>query len=348
MKAIVFERYGPPEVLQIKDVDTPVPRDHEVRIAVHATSVTAAECMMRRGDTFISRVVLGLRRPRKRYRVLGIELAGEVESTGPNVKRFRRGDRVFGFTGFTLGGYAEFACLPEGSSLALKPATLSYEEAASVVDGATTAFFFLKQLGNVRKGDRVLIIGASGSIGAYAVQLARHFDADVTAVCSAANADMVTSLGAVRVIDYVTEDFTRDGRTYDIIFDTVGRTSFSRCKASLATGGRYLAATGNILTNYLLTLWTSMVGRKRFIFKMSVEKNAALLFLKELIEAGKLRPAIDRRYPMDQIVEAHRYVETGHKKGNVVITVGRDGGMEAERPLPYKEKGPTELPRRRA
>ena len=324
MKAIVFERYGPPEVLQVKDVDTPAPRDNEVRIAVHATSVTAAEGMMRRGDTFMSRVVLGLRRPRKRYRILGIELAGEVESTGQNVKRFRRGDQVYGFTGFQLGGYGEFACLPENSSLAMKPANLSYEEAASVVDGATTAYFFLKQLGDIRKGHRVLIIGASGSIGAYAVQLARHFEADVTGVCSAANADMVKSLGAATIIDYTTDDFTKNGKTYDIILDTVGKTSFSRCKGSLATRGLHMATTGNMITNYLLTLWTSMVGRKRFIFKMSVEKNAALFFLKELIEAGKLKPVIDRRYPMDQIVEAHRYVEAGHKKGNVVITMGRD------------------------
>jgi len=324
MKAIVFERYGPPEVLQVRDVDTPAPRDNEVRIAVHATSVTAAEGMMRRGDTLMSRVILGLRRPRKRYRILGIELAGQVESTGRNVKRFRRGDQVFGFTGFKLGGYGEFACLPENSSLAMKPANLSYEEAASVVDGATTAYFFLKQLGDIRKGHRVLIIGASGSIGAYAVQLARHFEADVTGVCSAANADMVKSLGAGTVIDYTTEDFTKNGKTYDIILDTVGKTSFSRCKGSLATRGLHMATTGNMITNYLLTLWTSMVGRKRFIFKMSVEKNAALFFLKELIEAGKLKPVIDRRYPMDQIVEAHRYVEAGHKKGNVVITMGRD------------------------
>jgi NADPH2:quinone reductase len=294
---------------------------------VHATSVTAAEGMMRRGDTFMSRVVLGLRRPRKRYRILGIELAGEVESTGRNVKRFRTGDQVFGFTGFKLGGYAEFACLPEHSSLALKPANLSYEEAASVVDGATTAYFFLKQLGDIRKGHKVLIIGASGSIGAYAVQLARHFEADVTGVCSAANADMVKSLGAGNVIDYTTEDFTKNGKTYDIVFDTVGRTSFSRCKGSLATRGLHMATTGNMITNYLLTLWTSMVGRKRFIFKMSVEKNAALFFLKELIEAGQLKPIIDRRYPMEQIADAHRYVETGHKKGNVVITMGRDGNL---------------------
>lgn len=325
MKAIVFEKYGAPEVLQVKDVDTPVPEDNEVRIQVYATSVTAAEGMMRRGDTFLSRVILGLGRPKKKYRILGIELAGEVESTGHNVRRFKKGDHVYGFTGFKLGGYAEFACLPEKSSLALKPANLSYEEAVAVVDGATTAYFFLKELGEIRKGQRVLIIGASGSIGAYAVQLARHFEADVTGVCSAANAEMVKSLGADRVIDYTTEDFTKNGETYDIIFDTVGKTSFSRCKGSLVKRGLHLATTGNMIKNYLLTFWTSMAGRKKFIFKMSVEKNAALLFLTELIEAGKLRPVIDRRYPMEQIVEAHRYVETGRKKGNVVITVGRDG-----------------------
>jgi NADPH:quinone reductase-like Zn-dependent oxidoreductase len=324
MKAIVFEKYGAPEVLQVRDVDTPAPKDNEVRIQVHATSVTAADGMMRRGDTFMSRVILGLGRPKKKYRILGIELAGEIESTGPEVKRFKKGDQVCGFTGFTLGGYAEFACLPEQSSLALKPANLSYEEAVSVVDGATTAYFFLKELGDIRKGQRVLIIGASGSIGAYAVQLARHFEAEVTGVCSAANAGMVESLGADKVIDYAREDFTKNGETYDIIFDTVGKTSFSRCKGSLMKRGLHLATTGNMIKNYLLTFWTSMVGKKKFIFKMSVEKSAALHFLKELIEAGKLRPVIDRRYPMEQIVEAHRYVETGHKKGNVVITMGRD------------------------
>lgn len=325
MKAIVFEKYGPPEVLQVKDVDKPAPKDNEVRIEVHATSVTAAEGMMRRGDTFVSRVILGLGRPKKKYRILGIELAGEVESTGKNVRRFKKGDQVYGFTGFKLGGYAEFACLPETSSLALKPTNLSYEEAVAVVDGATTAYFFLKELADVRKGHRVLIIGASGSIGAYAVQLARHFEAEVTGVCSGGNADMVKSLGAGKVIDYRKEDFTKNGETYDVIFDTVGKTSFSRSRHSLMKEGLHLAATGSMIKNYLLTFWTSMVGRKKFIFKMSVEKRAALLFLNELIEAGTLRPVIDRRYPMEQIVEAHRYVETGHKKGNVVITVGRHG-----------------------
>jgi NADPH:quinone reductase-like Zn-dependent oxidoreductase len=325
MKAIVFEKYGAPEVLQVKDVDTPVPKDNEVRIQVYATSVTAAEGMMRRGDTFMGRVILGLGRPKKRYRILGIELAGEIESTGQRVKRFKKGDQVYGFTGFKLGGYAEYACLRETSSLALKPANVSYEEAVSVVDGATTAYFFLKELGDIREGQRVLIIGASGSIGAYAVQLARHFEADVTGVCSAANAEMVKSLGADNVIDYTRVDFTKNGETYDIIFDTVGKTSFSRCRGSLMTRGVHLAATGNMIKNYLLTIWTSMVGGKKFIFKMSVEKNAALLFVNELIEAGKLRPVIDRRYPMEQIVEAHRYLETGRKKGSVVVTVGRDG-----------------------
>jgi NADPH:quinone reductase-like Zn-dependent oxidoreductase len=325
MKAIVFEKYGAPDVLQVKDVETPAPKDHEVRIEVHATSVTAAEGMMRRGDTFMGRVILGLRRPKKKYRILGIELAGEIESTGRHVTRFKKGDQVYGFTGFRLGGYAEFACLPEKSSIVLKPVNLSDEEAVSIVDGATTAYFFLKELAGIRKGQRVLIIGASGSIGAYAVQLARHFQADVTGVCSAANAEMVKSLGADKVIDYANEDFTKNGETYDIIFDTVGKTSFPRCKGSLVSRGLHLATTGNMITNVLLTFWTSMVGGKKFIFKMSVEKTAALLFLTEMIEAGTLRPVIDRRYPMDQIVEAHRYVETGRKKGNVVITMGRDG-----------------------
>jgi NADPH:quinone reductase-like Zn-dependent oxidoreductase len=322
MKAIVYEHYGPPEVLQLREIDRPNPRDHELLIKVHATTVAAAEGMMRRGDTLMSRMVLGWTRPRKKYRVMGIELAGEVESTGKGVRRFRPGDQVYGFTGFKLGGYAEYACLPEKSSLAPKPANLSYEEAASVVDGATTAYFFLMELGELRKGQRVLIIGASGSIGVYAVQLASHFGADVTGVCSGANADMVRSLGAAKVIDYTREDFTSSDAPYDIILDTVGKASFLRCRGALTRQGRCLATTGNLFRNYLLTSWTSVAGGRRFVYRMSIEKREALVFLRELVESGNLKPVIDRCYPMEQIVEAHRYVETGHKRGSVVVTIG--------------------------
>lgn len=322
MQAIVYEKYGPPEVLQLKEVEKPVPRDNEVLIRVYVTTVTTADCMMRKAETFMSRIILGFRTPRKKYRIPGIELAGEIEAVGKGVTRFRKGDQVYGFRGFGTGACAEYKCMPEKGSLALKPANLTYEEAAATVDGATTALFFLRDKGHIQRGQKILIIGASGSIGTFAVQLSRYFGADVTGVCSGTNVELVKSLGADRVIDYMKEDFTQNGETYDIIFDTVGKSSFSRCKRSLKNNGRYLVTTGGgFLHYYALTLWTSLVGGKKFIFAMSVEKTEALMFLKELIEAGKIKPVIDRCYPLAQIVEAHRYVEKGHKKGNVVITL---------------------------
>jgi NADPH:quinone reductase-like Zn-dependent oxidoreductase len=211
--------------------------------------------------------------------------------------------------------------MSEKGSLAIKPANLTYEEATAVVDGASTALFFLRDKGNIQSGQKILIIGASGCIGSFAVQLARHFGAEVTGICSTTHIELVKSLGADRVIDYTQEDFTQDGETYDLIFDTAGKSSFSRCKRSLKKNGRYLLTTGNMLANYVLTLWTSMIGSQRFVFGLSIEKTEALIFLKELIEAGMIKPVIDRCYPLEQIAEAHRYVEKGHKKGNVVITV---------------------------
>ena len=319
MKAIVYTQYGPPEVLRLEERERPTPKDDDVLIRVHATTVTGTEIPMRSGKGLAFRIVIGLRRPRKRYRVLGMELAGEIESVGTEVKRFKEGDQVYGFTGFGLGGYAEYCRMPETGSLAIKPANLTYEEAAAVVDGATTALFFLKK-GGIRSGQDVLINGASGSIGAYAVQLARYFGANVTGVCSTANLALVKALGADSVIDYSAEDFTQSGRTYDIIFDTVGTSSFSRCRASLKQGGRYLLTVG--WGGYLVMLWTSLAGGKKLVTGMSIKKTDELVFLKGLIEAGHLRPVIDRRFPLEEIVEAHRYVEAGRKKGNVVITVG--------------------------
>ena len=248
-----------------------------------------------------------------------MEVAGEIESLGKHVTRFKKGDQVYGFTGFGLGGYAEYCRMPETGSLAIKPADVTYEEAAAVVDGATTALFFLTK-GGIRSGQEVLINGASGSIGAYAVQLAKYFGAEVTGVCSTANLEFVRALGADSVVDYTQQDFTKSGRTYDIIFDTVGRSSFSRCKGSLKRGGRYLLTVG--WSGYLVMLWTSVVGGKKLVTGMSLKKTDELVFLRELIEAGHLRPLIDRRFRLEEIVEAHRYVDRGHKQGNVVVTLG--------------------------
>lgn len=323
MKAVVYTEYGSPDVLQLKEVAKPIPKDNEVLIKVYATTVTTADGMMRKGESLVSRIILGFRKPRKKFKIPGLELAGEIESVGKDVKRFRKGDQVYGFTGFGPGAYAAYKCMPEEGSLVLKPANITYEEAAAVVDGASTALFFLKDKANIRSGEKVLINGASGSIGTFAVQIAKYFGAEVTGVCSTANLELVKSLGADKVIDYTKEDFTRSCEAYDIIFDTVGKSSFSRCKGSLKKNGRYLVTVMG-LTPIIQTLWTKVIGNKKVIFRMSIEKTEALIFIKELIEAGKLKPVIDRRYPLEQIAEAHDYVEKGHKKGNVVITVEHD------------------------
>lgn len=322
MRAIGWTEYGSPDVLQLQEMEKPIPRDNEVLIKIYATTVTAADCTMRQGEPAWGKIILGLRKPRKRFRIPGIELAGEIESVGKDVKRFKKGDQVFGFTGFRAGAYAQYTCMPEKGSLGIKPANKTYEEAVAAVDGGSTALFFLKDKAHIRSGDSVLINGASGSIGSYAVQLAKLFGAEVTGVCSTRNVELVKSLGADTVIDYTKQDFTRNKAAYDIIFDTVGKSSFAQCKDSLKRNGRYLPTTG--LQNHFLMLWTSITSDKKVISGMSVEKNEALAFLKDLIEAGKLKIIIDRCYPLEQIAEAHRYVEKGHKKGNVVITVAHN------------------------
>lgn len=319
MKAIVYTKYGSPEVLELKDVMKPIPKDNEVLIRIYATSVTTADCLMRRGDTFISRVFLGFRKPRRK--ILGTELAGKIEKIGKNVSRFKKGDQVYGFTGFGLGAYAEYNCMPENGSLVLKPSNLNYDEAAAVVDGASTACFFLKDKANLQRGQKVLIIGASGSVGTFAVQIAKYFGAEVTGVCSTANLDLVRSLGADKVIDYTKDDFTKNSEEYDIIFDTVGKSSFSHCKGSLNKDGQYLLTNGGF--KYLvLSLWTSLVGGKKVKYAMSIEKAEALIFIKKLIETDKIKLMVDRIYPLEKIASAHSYVEKGHKKGNVIIKVG--------------------------
>jgi NADPH:quinone reductase-like Zn-dependent oxidoreductase len=321
MKAIICTKYGSPEVLQLTEVDKPTPKENEVLIKIHATTVSSADVLMRKSESFMSRVILGFSKPSKKYRIMGLELAGEIESVGKDANRFKPGDQVLGFTGFNPGTYAEYICMKEKGSLSLKPSNVSYEEAVSVVDSASTALFFLKDKANIQKGQKVLIIGASGGIGSYAVQLAKVLEAEVTGICSTSNVDMVRSLGADKVIDYTKEDFTKSGETYDIIFDTAGKSSFRQCKSSLKKNGLYLVTTGAMIKNYLLTFWTNLFSGKKFIFAMSVEKNEALSFIKKQIEAGRLKPIIDQTYSLEQIIEAHKYVEQGRKKGNVVITV---------------------------
>jgi NADPH:quinone reductase-like Zn-dependent oxidoreductase len=323
MKAVVQTKYGPPNVLQVQEVEKPLPKDNEILIKIHATSVTAAQCAIREGPIF-GRLVTGLTKPKNP--IPGTDLAGEIEAVGRDVTRFKEGDPVFGSTDLGFGAYAEYISLPEDDVLALKPANMTYEQAAAILEGATTALAFLRDKGNIQSGHRVLINGASGGIGTAAAQLAKHFGAHVTGVCSTANADMVKSLGADEVIDYTQEDFTRNGQTYDIIFDTVGKSSFPRCKGSLKQDGVYLLPVLG-LPILLQMLWTSKIGSKKAIITLTglrpaSEKKKDLLSLKELIEAGKLSAVVDRRYSLEQAAEAHEYVETGHKKGNIVLTPG--------------------------
>jgi NADPH:quinone reductase-like Zn-dependent oxidoreductase len=322
VKAIVCTRYGPPDVLQPKEVEQPSPKDNEVLIRIHAATVARGDCELRSLNVpillrFIMRIVFGFRGPRRK--ILGQELAGEIESVGKNVKLFRKGDKVFALTGLHLGAYAEYNCLPENGLMATKPANMTYEEAAAVPVGGLHAFHFLRK-GNIQSGQKVLVIGAGGSIGTFAVQLAKSFGAEVTGVDSTGKLDVVRSIGADHVIDYTLEDFTKGGKTYDVIFDAVGKSSFSACIRSLKQKGFYLLGNPG-LSHQVRARWTSTTSSKKVIGGMSSHRTEDLILLRELIEAGKIRSVIDRRYPLEQIAKAHRYVDTGQKTGNVVITV---------------------------
>jgi NADPH:quinone reductase-like Zn-dependent oxidoreductase len=323
MKAIVYTKYGSPDVLQLKDVEKPVAADNEVLIKVHATTVEVADAMFRQGNDFSARLFTGPLKPK--YTTPGSEFAGEIEAVGNAVTRFKVRDRVFGTTAPGFGAHAGYLCLPEGGVMAIKPENMTYEETVSIHPGALTALPNLRDAANIQRGQKVLINGASGSIGTSAVQLAKYFGAEVTAVCSAANIELVKSLGADKVIDYQKEDFTKTSETYDLIFDAVGKSSFTRCKGALKPGGIYLTTVVSP-TILVQMLWTSKFGSKKakIVFaglRSASEKNKDLAFFLELIEAGALRPVIDRCYPLEQMAEAHRYVDTGRKKGNVVITV---------------------------
>lgn len=327
MKAIVYEEFGPPEVLKLKEVEKPNPKENEVLIKIHATAVTTGD-VNARGFTHvppgfgpIPRLMFGITGPRKP--IIGAELAGEIEAVGKDVKSFKEGDQVYGINGNNLGAYAEYVCWPEEGALASKPANMSFAEAAAVPFGACTALHFLRDKADIQIGNKVLINGASGGVGTYGVQLAKYFGAEVTGVCSTKNLEFVKSLGADKVIDYTEEDFTQSGETYDIIFDVVGgEISFSRCKDSLNQNGYFLAVAGG-LRELIQMLWTSAIGSKKVIFGggMASERKDYLLFFKELIEEGKLKAVIDRQYPLEEMAEAHRYVDEGRKKGSVVITV---------------------------
>lgn len=326
MKAVICEKYGPPEVLKLIEVDKPIPKDNEVLIKVYASSVNAADCNVRgltyipNGLGLIARLMLGFNKPK--INVIGSVFAGVIEEVGKDIKTFKTGDEVFG-TGPELGAYAEYACRPEKGAIAKKPENISFEQAATIPYGALTALYFLRDIAKMKSGQRILIKGASGGVGVYAVQLAHYFGAEVTGVCSTTNLEIIKSLGADKTIDYTKEDFNQNDKKWDIIFDmVVGKTSFSRYKKSLNPKGYYLAVAGG-MKDMLQMIWTSITGGKKVIFGggTACEKKENLVFLKELIETGKMKPVLDRTFPLEKIVEAHKYVESGRKKGNIAISI---------------------------
>lgn len=319
MRAVLYAKYGQPEVLEIREVEKPTPGHNEVLVRVHATTVSSGDARIRRADPFIVRLINGLTRPKK-WPILGSDFAGEVEAVGKDVQLFMEGDAVFGSVGLSMGAHAEYVCLPEDGAIATKPANLSYDEAAAIPFGALASLHFLRK-GNIASGQKVLIYGASGSLGTAAIQIAKHFGAEVTAVCSGANADLVRSLGADAVNDYTKQDLSQSDARYDIIFDTVGESPFAVCVQLLKEKGFYLRAVHMSLPSLARGLWTSMTSRKKVIGGVAAETRESMTFLKQLVETGVLKPVIDKCFPFDQIAQAHRHVDTGHKKGNVVVTL---------------------------
>ncbi|PFN76545.1 NAD(P)-dependent alcohol dehydrogenase [Bacillus sp. AFS076308] len=325
MRAIVYTTYGPPDVLQLKEVEKPIPKDNEILVKVKATTVTVADIRSRSFTVpsvfwLPARITLGFRQPKKE--ILGMELAGEVESVGKNVKKYKEGDQVYAASLEGFGAYAEYKCLHEDGPVSIKPSNITYAEAAAIPIGARTALYFLRKA-NIQSGQKVFIYGASGSVGTYAVQLAKYFGANVTGVCSTTNLELVKSLGADKVIDYTAEDFSSTDETYDVIFEAVNKSSFSACMKLLKKDGTYINITEPLPS--VRMLWTQLTsGKKILLSRNSPETSEALNFLKELVEAGKLKVVIDRSYEFKEIVEAHRYVEKGHKKGNVVIHVEKN------------------------
>ena len=317
MKAAVYTKYGPPEVLQLKEVEKPTPKDNEVLVRVYAATVTLYDCWGRActgppGFGLLIKLASGFRKPKRP--ILGTELAGEIESVGRDVNLFKKGDQVFAFTGMNLGANAEYVSMPEDGAVAIKPTNMTYEEAAAIPYGGLTALYFLRKA-NIQSGQKVLIFGASGGVGTFAVQLAKYFGTEVTGVCSTPKLELVKSLGADKVIDYTKEDFTKSGEKYDIIFDTIGKSPFSDSKRSLKKEGIY------VFTTFGLARFFRIASNKNAISGLLEEKAEDLVFLKELIEAGNIRAVIDKRYPLEQTAEAHRYVESGQKKGQVVLTL---------------------------
>ncbi len=323
MKAVIWPTYGPPDVLQLKEVETPTPKEDEVLIRIVAATVFAGDCEMRAFDFPASfwiplRLMFGFTKPRKKVQIPGQELAGEIEAVGKDITQFKRGDLVFA-PSETFGAYAEYVCLSGKNAMAIKPANMSFEEAATVPVGGLNALHFVRK-GKIHKGEKVLINGAAGSIGTFAVQIAKIFGAEVAAVDSAKKLDMLRSIGADAVIDYTQEDFTANGETYDVIIDVVGKSPYSRSVKSLKEGGRFVLGNPRF-SGFFRGLWTSLMSSKKVIAALTAYRSEDLVFLKELIETGKMKTMIDRRYPLEQIAEAHRYVETGQKTGHVVINV---------------------------